>query len=65
MCGRLNQFAKLPALSLAGRALCIERLKIKKGEDKRAAACIIHNICPIGYANVMLADAGAVQGLLI
>ena len=52
MCGRLNQFAKIPALSLAGRALRIERRK-KEREDKKAAAHITHNICPTDYADVL------------
>ena len=61
MCGRLNQFAKLSALSIAGKALRIERRKSKKGEDKRAAANVIHNICPTDYADVMVAEAGEIQ----
>ncbi|MBK8091159.1 MAG: SOS response-associated peptidase [Verrucomicrobiaceae bacterium] len=57
MCGRLNQFAKLPALSLAGRALRIERRK-KEREDKKAAAQVLHNICPTDYADVMMQENG-------
>lgn len=57
MCGRLNQFAKIPALSLAGRALRIERRK-KEREDKKAAAHITHNICPTDYADVLTHSDG-------
>jgi len=52
MCGRLNQFAKIPALSLAGRALRIERRK-KEREDKKAVAQIVNNICPSDYADAL------------
>ena len=57
MCGRLNQFAKMPALSLAGRALRLERRK-KVREDPKAAAHIMHNICPMDYADVMTLTDG-------
>ncbi len=57
MCGRLNQFAKMPALSLAGRALRLERRK-KVREDPKAAAHIMHNICPTDYADVMTLTDG-------
>ena len=57
MCGRLNQFAKIPALSLAGRALRIERRK-KEREDKKADTHIAHNICPTDYADVLTQENG-------
>ena len=56
MCGRLNQFASLPALSLAGKKLRIERRPKKKDEDRKAETQVIHNICPTDYANTMLID---------
>ena len=37
MCGRLNQFAKIPALSLAGKELRIERRKKKEREEMESA----------------------------
>ena len=46
MCGRLNQFAALPKLSIAGRVLRIERLKPQDLEDKKAGVLILNNICP-------------------
>lgn len=52
MCGRLNQFAMIPALSLAGRALRVERRK-KEREDKKSAVQVVHNICPTDYAEVV------------
>ena len=59
MCGRLNQFAKMPALSLAGRALKVERQKPHPSEDKRAQMVVLNNICPTDYADVVtLADVG-------
>ena len=57
MCGRLNQFAKIPALSLGGRALRIERRK-KEREDKKADTYIAHNICPTDYADVLTQENG-------
>ena len=57
MCGRLNQFAKLPALSIAGRSLRIERRKPKEHEDKRAESPVINNICPTDYADVLTMNA--------
>ncbi|GAA5135174.1 hypothetical protein GCM10023213_08010 [Prosthecobacter algae] len=53
MCGRLNQFAKLPALSLAGRALRVERRKASAKEDVRSKAPSVHNLCPTDYADVL------------
>lgn len=53
MCGRLNQFAKIPALSIAGKALHIERRKPNAQEDQKAEAMILHNICPSDYADVL------------
>jgi len=53
MCGRLNQFASIPSLSLAGKALRIERRKKKEREDKRSEAAVINNICPTDYADVL------------
>jgi putative SOS response-associated peptidase YedK len=59
MCGRLNQFAKLPALSIAGKALRIERLKKRKErEDKKADVQVINNICPTDYADVFTLESG-------
>jgi putative SOS response-associated peptidase YedK len=57
MCGRLNQFAKFPALSLAGRALRVERRK-KEREDKKAAVQVVNNICPTDYADVVTRSGG-------
>lgn len=56
MCGRLNQFAKLAPLSLAGRTLRIERRKPKATEDRRVGASAIHNLCPTDYAEVLLRE---------
>lgn len=52
MCGRLNQFTRFPALSLAGRVLRAERRQ-KVREDKRAAVQVVNNICPTDYADVV------------
>jgi putative SOS response-associated peptidase YedK len=60
MCGRLNQFAKIPALSLAGRALHVERRKGKLREDKKSEVPVINNICPTDYADVLTMDSGGV-----
>ncbi len=53
MCGRLNQFANIPAYSLAGKKLRVERRKKKEREDKRADVPVINNICPTDYADVL------------
>ena len=53
MCGRLNQFASIPALSLAGKKLRIERRKAKIAEDKKTEVQVINNICPTDYADVL------------
>ena len=53
MCGRLNQFSNIPALSLAGKELRIERRRKKKEEDKKAEVQVINNICPTDYADVL------------
>jgi|GEM_PF-169080 len=60
MCGRLNQFASIPALSLAGKELRIERRKTKKEEDKKAEVQVINNICPTDYADVLTFAGGEV-----
>jgi putative SOS response-associated peptidase YedK len=57
MCGRLNQFAKIPSLSLAGRLLRIEQRK-KQREDKKAAMKAVNNICPTEYADVVTLSGG-------
>jgi putative SOS response-associated peptidase YedK len=57
VCGRLNQFAKLPALSLAGRSLGLARRKSKAREDRRSAVQVLHNICPTDYADAFHLDA--------
>lgn len=63
MCGRLNQFAKMPALSLAGKALKLERRQNHPREDKRSGRVVIHNICPTDYADVVTCrdDAWEIQ----
>ena len=53
MCGRLNQFAKIPALSIAGKALRIERRPPKPKEDRKAISTILNNICPTDYADAL------------
>ncbi len=58
MCGRLNQFASIPALSLAGKSLRIERRTKKKDEDKKAEVQVVNNICPTDYADVVTLEAG-------
>lgn len=63
MCGRLNQFAKIPALSIAGKALNIEKRKPKAKEDQKAEVTILHNICPTDYADVLKWE-GAELGLV-
>jgi putative SOS response-associated peptidase YedK len=57
MCGRLNQFAKIPALSVAGKKLRIERRPKKKDEDTKSEVPVIHNICPTDYADVLTMQA--------
>lgn len=57
MCGRLNQFAKIPALSFAGKKLRIERRPRKKDEDTKSEVPVIHNICPTDYADVLTMQA--------
>jgi putative SOS response-associated peptidase YedK len=59
MCGRLNQFAKLPSLSLARRALRVEQRK-KQREDRRSEKAPNDNICPSEYAEALLVDKGEV-----
>lgn len=58
MCGRLNQFAELPGLSLAGQALGVKPRKKKSREDKKADAHFVNNICPTDYADVFTMEAG-------
>lgn len=60
MCGRLNQFASIPALSLAGKELRIERRKKKKEEDKKSEVQVINNICPTDYAEVLTVADGEI-----
>jgi len=60
MCGRLNQFAKIPALSLAGQELRIERRKSKLREDKKSEVPVVNNICPTDYADVLTMGGGEV-----
>lgn len=57
MCGRLNQFAKLPALSIAGRSLGLARHKSKAREDRKSTVQVLHNICPTDYADAFHLDA--------
>jgi len=56
MCGRLNQFAKLPALAVAGEPLRVKTRAPKPREDRRSAVRVLNNICPTDYAEVMRAD---------
>ncbi len=58
ICGRSNQFAKIPALSIAGRALRMERRKKKEREDKRADVPVVNYICPTDYADVLTMESG-------
>ena len=60
MCSRLNQFANIPALSLAGNMLRIDRLKSKKDEDEKAEVQVINNICPTDYADVLTMQADSI-----
>lgn len=60
MCGRLNQFASIPALSLAGKELRIERRKKKKEEDRKADMQVLNNICPTDYADVLTMEGGEI-----
>ena len=60
MCGRLNQFAKIPALSIAGKALRVERRKKKSREDAKAEVQVLNNICPTDYADVLTMEAGEI-----
>jgi len=46
----------MPALSLAGKALKLERRPNHPGEDKRSSRVVIHNICPTDYADVILEE---------
>lgn len=61
MCGRLNQFAKLRGLSLAGKKLRIERRKPKKDEDRKSETETVNNICPTDYADVLTMQDGSVE----
>jgi putative SOS response-associated peptidase YedK len=56
MCGRLNQFAKVPALAVAGEPLRVRERKPKAREDRRSAVRVLNNICPTDYAEVLMAD---------
>jgi putative SOS response-associated peptidase YedK len=56
MCGRLNQFAKLPALAVAGEPLRVRERKPKSREDRRSSVRVLNNICPTDYAEVLTAD---------
>lgn len=58
MCSRLNQFANIPTLSLAGKKLSIERRKRKNDEDGKAETQVVNNICPTDYADVITIQAG-------
>ncbi len=60
MCGRLNQFAKLPALSIAGKALRLERRQKKSREDVKSEVLVVNNICPTDYADVLTMAAGEI-----
>ncbi len=60
MCGRLNQFAKIPALSIAGRALRFERRQARAGEDKKSEVAVVNNICPTDYADVLRLEGSEV-----
>jgi putative SOS response-associated peptidase YedK len=60
MCGRLNQFAEIPALSLAGRALRVVRRRGRAGEDKKSEVAVVNNICPTDYADVLTLAGGEV-----
>jgi ferredoxin len=56
MCGRLNQFAKLPALAVAGEPLRVRERKPRSREDRRSHVRVLNNICPTDYAEVLTAD---------
>jgi hypothetical protein len=56
MCGRLNQFAKLPALAVAGEPLRVKTRAPKSREDRRSAVRVLNNICPTDYADVLTMD---------
>ena len=56
MCGRLNQFATLPGLSLAGKELEVKRRKNKPHEDRRSEVSVVNNICPTDYADALLQE---------
>jgi putative SOS response-associated peptidase YedK len=60
MCGRVNQFANLPGLSVAGKQLRIERRPKKPKEDKRAEVQVLNNICPTDYADVLTQSGGEI-----
>jgi putative SOS response-associated peptidase YedK len=57
MCGRLNQFAQLRPLSIAGDELRVERHKKKASEDQRSEVPVVNNICPTDYADVLTMQA--------
>ena len=56
MCGRLNQFAKLPALAVAGRALKLRERPVEPREDQRCDRVVRFNLCPTDYADVLTFD---------
>lgn len=53
MCGRLNQFAKIPSLRLADRALNPKRRR-KEREDIRSDKAPVYNICPSDYGDALM-----------
>lgn len=60
MCGRLNQFATLPSLSLAGKELGVQRRKKRPHEDRRSEVPVVNNICPTDYADALLQESDAI-----
>jgi putative SOS response-associated peptidase YedK len=56
MCGRLDQYARIPSFRVAGLALEIKRHLAKAREDKRSRIYILNNICPTDYADVVIQD---------
>lgn len=58
MCSRLNQFAEIPSLRLADRALNPRRRR-KEREDSRSQKAPVYNVCPSDYADALMRSTGS------
>lgn len=53
MCGRLNQFAALPSLAIAGKVLKLFPRRADTREDQRSERVVRYNLCPTDYADAL------------